>query len=222
MKPLAERFWEKVDVRGPDECWPWKAGKIKKGYGLISIHGRSQLAHRVAYELVKGPIPADLDVLHDCDFPPCCNPRHLWPGTHTDNMQDCIAKGRNSSRTHPERLARGERNGSRTHPERCPRGERNGTHTHPERTARGERQGLAKLTETKVHEIRRLRSEGYTLAAIGGIMGVHLSNIGYIVNGQTWRHVSEQQHLPVIDPLLASEEINLLREEQDLAEKNAR
>jgi hypothetical protein len=196
MKTLVERFWERVDVRGPDECWPWKAGK-NGGYGTFWIGAKRVKAHRFAYELVKGPIPAGQKVCHSCDNPSCCNPAHLWPGTDLDNMKDCIAKGRAV----------------------YVRGERNGTHTHPERTARGERQGLAKLTEAKVHEIRRLRSEGYTLAAIGGIMGVHLSNIGYIVNGQTWRHVSEQQRLPVIEDLLASEEINLLREEQALAEK---
>ena len=36
-KPLEQRFWEKVDIRGEDECWNWKAHKIPQGYGYISV-----------------------------------------------------------------------------------------------------------------------------------------------------------------------------------------
>jgi len=104
MKTLEERFWEKVDTSGgADVCWPWKASKARGGYGKFGS-GRSKIisAHRLAYELVKGAIPEGLDVLHDCDFPPCCNPGHLWAGTNLDNQHDAIAKGR---------TATGERNG---------------------------------------------------------------------------------------------------------------
>jgi len=95
METLEERFWEKVDRRGPDECWPWIAGHFSNGYGSFrGPHGKTVLAHRLAFELVKGPIPDGMDVLHDCDNPPCCNPVHLWPGTQLDNNVDCASKGR--------------------------------------------------------------------------------------------------------------------------------
>lgn len=102
-KPLNERFWAKVDIRGPDDCWPWVGARNGYGCGHLGISGKNVSAHRLAYELVKGPILDGTEVCHSCDNHPCCNPAHLWPGTHLDNMQDAVAKGRS---------ARGERNGS--------------------------------------------------------------------------------------------------------------
>ena len=92
-----ERFWNKIDRREPNECWPWIGG-ISRGYGHWSFWEsgkcRSTTSHRKAWELANGPIPAGLFVLHRCDNPPCCNPAHLWLGTHADNMADKVAKGR--------------------------------------------------------------------------------------------------------------------------------
>jgi hypothetical protein len=89
---LDQRFWRKVDRRGPDECWPWLAGKFKTGYGGIRIGDRSVKAHRVALELTLGePLPA-LEVCHRCDNKVCCNPGHLFLGTHRDNMEDLARK----------------------------------------------------------------------------------------------------------------------------------
>jgi hypothetical protein len=97
-RSLADRFWEKVDVRGPDECWEWTAARHLQGYGRFWIgshaEGKTHRAHRVAWELENGPVPDGLDVCHHCDNPPCCNPRHLWLGTNQDNLRDCSAKGR--------------------------------------------------------------------------------------------------------------------------------
>ena len=90
----AERFWAKVDARGPDDCWPWKAGRLRQGYGVFSIQGKSLKAHRVALAFSGVVFPEHMLVCHHCDNPPCCNPAHLFVGTPLDNMRDKIAKGR--------------------------------------------------------------------------------------------------------------------------------
>jgi hypothetical protein len=84
-----------VDERGPDECWPWLAYRAGRGYGKFGIsYGVMVLAHRLAYEFRVGKIPAGLFVCHHCDNPPCCNPRHLYAGTHQDNVRDMVSRGR--------------------------------------------------------------------------------------------------------------------------------
>lgn len=100
-KPFTEVFWRNVDRRGPNECWPWLRSTQHSGHGQLSrrINGRkhSARAHRIAWELTNGPIPDGQLVCHRCDNPPCCNPAHLFLGTHDDNMADCKDKGRNVS-----------------------------------------------------------------------------------------------------------------------------
>ena len=106
MQSAEERFWAKVDRRGPDDCWLWLGARHKKGYGMVYFDGRTQGAHRVAYALAIGPIPAGLGVLHHCDNPPCVNPGagHLFTGTPADNNADMRSKGRHIvSRTKPAR-----------------------------------------------------------------------------------------------------------------------
>lgn len=89
-----QRFWAKVDQRGPDECWPWKLSCDRYGYGAIRHAGKQTGAHRVAWEMANGRAPGGMCVCHRCDNRRCCNPAHLWLGTHRDNMIDCAAKGR--------------------------------------------------------------------------------------------------------------------------------
>lgn len=106
--PLKDRFWLKVDRRGPDECWRWLAAKDPRGYGRVGTDpGAIALSHRVAYALTHGELPNDKFVCHRCDNPPCCNPGHLFLGTCLDNNRDMYAKGRNSNsnknRTHCRR-----------------------------------------------------------------------------------------------------------------------
>lgn len=95
IRPLAERFWEKVAKRSADECWEWTACRNANGYGTIGSggrKGRAVLAHRVSYEIHFSPIPGGLCVLHSCDNPSCVNPAHLHLGTNFDNVQEAIER----------------------------------------------------------------------------------------------------------------------------------
>jgi HNH endonuclease len=85
-------------------CWIWMRACTSGGYGKLRVGGRLVLAHRFAWELTRGPIPTGIHVLHRCDVPSCVNPKHLFLGSHADNMRDKCAKGRHNS-------PRGIRNG---------------------------------------------------------------------------------------------------------------
>jgi hypothetical protein len=92
-RPLAERFWEKVNVGTPDECWTWAACTNPLGYGWINVNNSGELAHRISWLINHGEIPEGLVICHKCDNPPCVNPNHLFLGTQKDNMQDYARKG---------------------------------------------------------------------------------------------------------------------------------
>lgn len=95
--PMHQRFWAKVRRARVNECWEWTGTKNAKGYGIFRLHQtRCSAAHRVAYEIATGPIPSGMLVLHRCDNPSCCNPAHLFIGTHIENMADMTAKKRNA------------------------------------------------------------------------------------------------------------------------------
>lgn len=90
---LEERFWRLVDKTG--DCWEWKGRKDEGGYGIsIGKNPPERRAHRLAAYFMYGPIPDGCLVCHHCDNPPCCNPDHLFLGTHGDNQRDAWAKGR--------------------------------------------------------------------------------------------------------------------------------
>lgn len=160
-RSLAERFATKFEV-APSGCWPWRAGKNRRGYGLIQTGNhskpRASLAHRVAWTLFRGRIVKDC-VLHSCDNPACVNPGHLFLGTHADNMRDMTAKGRHPSHVHPGLRPRGS--------------------AHP----------LAKLDESRVSRIRELLSSGVAVRALARSYGVDRMAIKSIRDHRTWRHV---------------------------------
>ena len=89
-----ERFWSKVEIAGPDDCWQWKGSKTTAGYGNIRINHGNLYAHRVSWFIKNGPIPNDMYICHTCDAPACANPRHLFLGTPSDNTQDMMKKKR--------------------------------------------------------------------------------------------------------------------------------
>ena len=96
-RTMAERFWEKVDRRGPEECWPWMAYINEDGYGIFRVATNESMrqASQVAWELANGkPFPDGLESCHSCDTRSCCNPSHIEPGTHQKNVRDCWDRGR--------------------------------------------------------------------------------------------------------------------------------
>jgi len=89
-----ERF-EHFFKKDSDKCWVWQGSRTPKGYGQFGISsGNMRPAHRIAWQLYKGPIPKGKFVCHVCDNPPCVNPNHLFVGTNRDNMTDMFKKGR--------------------------------------------------------------------------------------------------------------------------------
>ena len=100
QRPLSERFWEKVAIGEPDECWEWEAYRQENGYGTIKKNRKDIGAHRVSWELENGrEVPDGMVVMHSCDNPSCVNPAHLSVGTQADNLADCKAKGRANTYT---------------------------------------------------------------------------------------------------------------------------
>lgn len=88
------RFWSRVDrSRGAHSCWEWTGARRGDGYGHVSINGRDHGAHRVAFTIANGHWPIGV-VRHKCDNPRCVNPEHLEEGTQSQNVADCINRGR--------------------------------------------------------------------------------------------------------------------------------
>lgn len=85
-----ERFWAKF-VRLDSGCWQWTGAMTPQGYGHLRTGGRHVGAHRFAYELLVGPIPAGLHIDHLCMNPSCCNPAHLEPVTQEENNRRMMA-----------------------------------------------------------------------------------------------------------------------------------
>lgn len=77
-----------------DDCILWKGAVTSSGYGSRTVNGRWWSAHRHAWIEAFGEIPFGQLVLHRCDVKTCINPQHLFLGTHKENTQDAIRKGR--------------------------------------------------------------------------------------------------------------------------------
>jgi HNH endonuclease/Helix-turn-helix domain len=178
-----QRFKSYVSVT--EGCWLWTGVKTpvtgrNGGYGYIKIKRKMLLAHRAAWMISFGDIPAGFFVCHRCDNKLCVRRDHLFLGTALENSRDMISKKRHSH---------GDRHWSRSKPERLARGDQNGARTKPETRARGEKVGRSKLTAELVLTIRKKHAEGETQQALGKLFGVHHGTIGRIVKRRLWRHV---------------------------------
>lgn len=156
--PLETRFWNKVHLTGPDECWVWK-GATTGSFGTPNARGifatsprTKEMAHRVSWTWTHGPIPNGLFVCHKCDNPMCVNPKHLFLGTAADNYNDARRKGR-------ARIG----------------------------ACKGEDHGRAVLSWEQVQEIRNAYTLGRTHKSLAIEFGVSKSQIGNVVNGTSWR-----------------------------------
>lgn len=85
---------EANSIKLENGCWMWNKKRGSDGYGRLSIKGVWTLAHRYSWEIHNQSSASGMFVIHSCDNPACVNPDHLRLGTASDNMQDCIKRGR--------------------------------------------------------------------------------------------------------------------------------
>jgi hypothetical protein len=160
IAPLYDRLWRRVKRGRKDECWEWQGYKTILGYGQIGCSKPKKkilYCHRVAWESVNGPIPEGIDICHKCDNPRCCNPSHLFAGTHEDNMRDCHAKKRSVHFIRPDCFPTGEKS--------C----------------------RSKLKKHQVIQAMKMVSRGLPAWIIAEEFGVSRSAISKIANGKSWR-----------------------------------
>jgi len=92
---VKSRFWEKVDVRGDDECWHWNGLRNHGGYGQFKVSGRGVGAHRLSLMMEIGrQMKSSEFACHHCDNPSCVNPAHLYVGNHATNTNDMRERNR--------------------------------------------------------------------------------------------------------------------------------
>ncbi len=163
--PLEDRLWPRVDKSGGENvCWNWFGQVDGGGYGSLLIGGRNgkmKKAHRLAYELTCGEIPQGLHVCHKCDNTRCCNPAHLFLGTHKQNMEDKVKKGRQ------------------------PRGKE------VSQKISGELHGMHKLSVEQVRYVRERFAQGdITKVQLAKELNVSDGTIRLIVRREIWKDVA--------------------------------
>lgn len=172
-------------------------GEFTHQKGRPLWHTAGFLEDKLGRKLMPGE-----EACHSCDNPPCCNPAHLWLGTHQDNMCDAAEKGlmrgkgfkfSKDAQPDPERRARGERSGPVRHPERLRRGDDHPFRQRPDLAARGENHGQAKLTWEAVKDIRSTLQRAprgqkvKTMKALAAKYGVSWQAVSLVWYGENWK-----------------------------------
>jgi hypothetical protein len=105
-----QRFWDKVNILGENDCWEWQAAFDTNGYGAFKVDGKKVNSHRFAYILTNGEVQPGLEICHKCNNPKCVNPAHLYAGTKSQNMLDMVRAGNYKLNTYEK--MRGEKSGA--------------------------------------------------------------------------------------------------------------
>lgn len=151
------RYISFVIERTHNECWIWRGPVNGSGYGSISWRGKVLGAHQVAYLRTGKEIPYGKCILHKCDHPRCCNPAHLFLGTHSDNAKDAWKKGRNIFQLNPQIRPRGAKHAN------------------------------SKMTIFIANKIRKVYATGGRRQEdVGAMFGVCQRTISLIVRNQAW------------------------------------
>ena len=93
QKSVINRIFDKLKRNPKTFCWEWIGCLNHDGYGIININHKNRRIHRIMYKYIYSTIPEEKPyVLHRCDNRKCCNPIHLYAGTHQDNMDDMVKR----------------------------------------------------------------------------------------------------------------------------------
>ena len=197
------RLWQKIDVRGVDECWPWLASRNHGGYGTFRHNGKTVRVTRLMWALANGKeMPQGSYACHTCDNPACCNPHHIWEGNPLDNMRDCIAKGRRKVGS-PTHCAKGHpyseqgfvwltsgkrkyRDCTRCKRERARRQYRRKVGRSVRSSQAGENNPNARLTTADVDLIRELDGR-IPRAKIATKFQISTAHVSKILRGEKWK-----------------------------------
>ena len=180
-KPIVDAAIQRVKLHlskfqqeNPDVCWEWMGAVSSGGYGKIYVTAAGKTGaysvHRISMLIKQKNDDPEACVIHSCDNPRCFNPSHLSWGTHKDNMQDKVRKGRTPD--YSKIVARGEKHGSKNR---------------PERVSKGTSRPNAALNPDKVLEIRK-SNDSYSILAER--YGVSKATICRARTGHCWKHVS--------------------------------
>lgn len=203
------RFWAKVDMREPNECWPWMGGKMRHGYGEIWIcHGIKHFkATHLSLLLARLSRPSlSLCACHHCHNPECVNPRHLYWGTRAQNTRDMVVARRCRWKLSAEEVEQIREAAAKGETHRSIARRYNVVHSTvssivsgrdwgdgtfvPPGTPKGEAHPRARLSAAAVQEIRRAWSSGQERQVdLANRFGIKQVTVSAIVRGRLWKHL---------------------------------